>query len=46
MWLANLLEQGRALAQRIPYSLVALLARLAVAGVFWRSGRPRSRGSS
>ena len=33
MWLVNLLERGRALAERIPYSLVALLARFAVAGV-------------
>ncbi|MDJ0513044.1 MAG: DoxX family protein [Methyloceanibacter sp.] len=33
----NLLEAGRQLAERIPYSLVALVARLSVATVFWRS---------
>ena len=31
------LEAGRRLAERIPYSLVALVARVAVAAVFWRS---------
>ena len=31
------LDAGRRLAQRIPYSLVALVARFAVAAVFWRS---------
>lgn len=36
--LVNLLETGRQLAERIPYSLVALIARLSVASVFWRSG--------
>ena len=36
--------RGRALAERIPYSLVALLARLAVAGVFWRSGQTKVEG--
>jgi len=35
--LKNLLETGRRLAEGIPYSLVALVARLAVATVFWRS---------
>ena len=44
MWLVNLLERGRALAERIPYSLVALLARFAVAGVFWRSGQTKVEG--
>ena len=44
MWLVNLLERGRALAERIPYSLVALLARFAVAGVFWRSGHTKVEG--
>ncbi|HEY6920178.1 MAG TPA: DoxX family protein, partial [Methyloceanibacter sp.] len=32
------LKAGRRLAERIPYSLVALVARFAVASVFWRSG--------
>lgn len=31
------LEAGRRLAERIPYSLVALIARVAVAVVFWKS---------
>jgi len=44
MWLVNLLQQGRALAKRIPYSLVALVARFAVAGVFWRSGQTKVEG--
>src|SRR5665648_406467 len=38
------LEAGRRLAERIPYSLVALVARLAVAGVFWRSGQTKVEG--
>jgi putative oxidoreductase len=41
-----LLESGRTLAERIPYSLVALLTRVAVAGVFWRSGRTKVSGLS
>lgn len=36
--LVRLLETGRRLAEGIPYSLVALVARLSVASVFWRSG--------
>ena len=36
--LIDWLETGRRLAERIPYSLVALIARLSVASVFWRSG--------
>ena len=42
--LINWLEAGRRLAERIPYSLVALLARLAVASVFWRSGQTKVEG--
>jgi putative oxidoreductase len=41
-----LLESGRALAERIPYSLVALVTRFAVAGVFWRSGQTKVSGLS
>ena len=41
-----LLESGRAMAERIPYSVVALLTRLAVAGVFWRSGQTKVSGFS
>jgi putative oxidoreductase len=39
--LINWLDAGRRLAERIPYSLVALVARLAVATVFWRSGQTK-----
>ncbi len=35
--LIETLDAGRRLAERIPYSLVALVARVAVAAVFWRS---------
>jgi putative oxidoreductase len=42
--LINGLEAGRRLAERIPYSLVALIARLAVASVFWRSGQTKVEG--
>ncbi len=38
------LETGRRLAERIPYSLVALIARLSVAGVFWRSAQTKIDG--
>jgi putative oxidoreductase len=41
-----LLEAGRALAEKIPYSVVALAARIAVAGVFWRSGQTKVSGFS
>jgi hypothetical protein len=42
--LINWLEAGRRLAERIPYSLVALVARFAAAGVFWRSGQTKVEG--
>ncbi len=35
------LEAGRRLAERIPYSIVALVSRFAVATVFWRSGQTK-----
>jgi putative oxidoreductase len=38
------LEAGRRLAERIPYSIVALVARFAVASVFWRSGQTKVEG--
>ena len=44
MGLIDILEKCRALAERIPYSLVALVARLAVANVFWRSGQTKDEG--
>ena len=39
------LEAGRRLAERIPYSIVALMARFAVATVFWRSGQTKVEAS-
>ena len=39
--LIDWLETGRRLAERIPYSLVALIARLSVASVFWRSAQTK-----
>ena len=39
--LIDWLETGRRLAERIPYSLVALVARLSVASVFWRSAQTK-----
>jgi putative oxidoreductase len=39
--LMSWLEAGRRLAERIPYSIVALVARFAVASVFWRSGQTK-----
>ena len=46
MHLREVLEQGRALAERIPYSVIALASRIAVADVFWRSGRTKVNGFS
>jgi len=42
----DLLESGRALAERIPYSVIALVSRFAVASVFWRSGQTKVDGFS
>jgi putative oxidoreductase len=44
MSIATMLEAGRSLAERIPYSAVALLSRIAVAQVFWRSGQTKVSG--
>ncbi len=44
MSLVNLLETGQSLAERIPYSIIALLSRVAVANVFWRSGQTKVEG--
>ena len=46
MSLMRFLERGRSLAERIPYSLLALVSRFAVASVFWRSGRTKVHGFS
>lgn len=40
------LEKGRGLAERIPYSVIALASRVAVADVFWRSARTKVNGLS
>ena len=42
--LIDCLEAGRRLAERIPYAIVALVARLAVASVFWRSAQTKVDG--
>src|SRR5262245_54106771 len=44
MTLTNFLEVGRTWAERIPYAMTALLARVAVASVFWRSGQTKVQG--
>jgi putative oxidoreductase len=46
MTLMEMLERGRALVERVPYSAVALAARCAVASVFWRSGQTKVSGFS
>jgi putative oxidoreductase len=46
MTVREYLEQGRNLAERIPYAIIALTARLAVADVFWRSGQTKVSGFS
>jgi putative oxidoreductase len=40
------LEAGRSLAERIPYSVLGLASRLAIASVFWRAGRTKVHGLS
>jgi putative oxidoreductase len=37
-------ERGRALAELVPYGLVALVSRFAIASVFWRSGQTKVQG--
>ena len=44
MSLIRALETGGSLAERMPYSLVALVSRFAVASVFWRSGQTKAHG--
>ena len=39
-----MLERGWQLAEQIPYSVVALFSRFAVASVFWRSGQTKVSG--
>ena len=42
----QLLEAGRSLAERIPYSAVTLISRFALASVFWRSAQTKVNGFS
>ncbi|MBS9477016.1 DoxX family protein [Ancylobacter radicis] len=42
--LARLLAAGRDLAGRIPHDVIALIARLSIAGVFWQSGQTKVDG--
>jgi putative oxidoreductase len=42
----ELLEAGRSLAERIPQNLMQLVARLAIANIFWRSGQTKVNGFS
>jgi putative oxidoreductase len=44
MPLIAFLEQGRALARRIPFSALALASRLSIAAIFWRSGQTKVSG--
>lgn len=44
MKVERLLDRGRAAAEAIPYSLIALMARVAAGGVFWRSGQTKLDG--
>jgi len=46
MLVRDYLEKGRNLAERIPYSVIALASRIAVADVFWRSGQTKVSGFS
>ena len=46
MLVRDYLEKGRSLAERIPYSFIALAFRIAVADVFWRSGQTKVNGFS
>jgi putative oxidoreductase len=44
MRISSIADRGLALAQAIPYSLIALMARIAAGGVFWRSGQTKLEG--
>jgi putative oxidoreductase len=46
MQVLAMIEAGRSLAERIPQSLVQLVARLAIANIFWRSGQTKVNGFS
>jgi putative oxidoreductase len=44
MFMKSLTERAVALADAVPDSFVSLLARVAVGGVFWRSGQTKIEG--
>jgi putative oxidoreductase len=44
MTVAGAAERARGWAERIPYAAVAMLSRVAVASVFWRSGQTKVSG--
>jgi putative oxidoreductase len=44
MTIQSIAARGQALAEAIPYSLTALMARIAAGGVFWRSGQTKVEG--
>jgi putative oxidoreductase len=46
MWITRLLERSQQAAELIPFSVIALVSRLAVASVFWRSGQTKVMGLS
>jgi len=41
---ANLINQAVALFEKIPYSLIAFIARFSIAAVFWKSGQTKVEG--
>lgn len=41
---ANLINQVITLFEKIPYSLIALIARFSIAAVFWKSGQTKVEG--
>jgi putative oxidoreductase len=41
---AGLLKQAIALFEKIPYSLIAFIARFSLAAVFWKSGQTKVEG--
>lgn len=44
MTIQAVIERGRHAAEAIPHSLIALTARVAAGGVFWRSGQTKLDG--
>ena len=46
MLIPEILDKSRDWAERIPYSVIALASRVAVADIFWRSARTKVNGFS